>query len=171
MRRFITLPVFVMTLLILASGVRAQTASGKHGPTVEVDILAGAGRAQVASGKRGPMAKVGLELASLHEEYQSYVTLKGGSKGFKPSNRLLPVRANRVVIDAVASGDAGALQADLEALGMQNTAAFGRIVSGQLPIDAIEGMAGLGSLRFARPAYAMTRAGLVTSQGDVAMRS
>jgi len=171
MRRFITLPVFVMTLLILASGVHAQTASGKHGPTIEVDILAGAGRAQVASGKKGPMAKVGLELASLHEEYQSYVTLKGGSKGFKPSNRLLPVRANRVVIDAVASGDAGALQADLEALGMQNTAAFGRIVSGQLPIDAIEGMAGLGSLRFAQPAYAMTRAGLVTSQGDVAMRS
>jgi uncharacterized protein (TIGR03437 family) len=45
------------------------------------------------------------------------------------------------------------------------------VVSGQLPIGAIKGMAGLGSLKFARPAYAMTHAGQVTSQGDVAMRS
>jgi hypothetical protein len=41
---------------------------------------------------------------------------------------------NRVVVDAVASGDVNALKADLESLGMQHAVAFGRIVSGQLPV-------------------------------------
>jgi hypothetical protein len=54
---------------------------------------------------------------------------------------------------------------------MQQAVAFGRVVSGQLPISAIPAAAGLTSLRFAQPAAAMTNVGLVTSQGDQAMRS
>ncbi len=77
----------------------------------------------------------------------------------------------RVVIDAVASADVSALQADLEALGMHGAVAAGRIVSGQLPIFAIDALAALASLQFVRPAYASTHVGLVTSQGDQAMRS
>ncbi|MFQ5828839.1 MAG: Ig-like domain-containing protein [Candidatus Methylomirabilia bacterium] len=149
MKRTVMLPVFVMTLLILAGGAGARTASGKH----------------------GPMAKVGFPLASLQQEYQAYVARQGSDKGFKPGNPLLQLRGNRVVIDAVASGNTSALKADLKGLGLQKASSFGRMVSGQLPIGAIKGMAGLGSLKFARPAYAMTRAGLVASQGDEAMRS
>src|SRR4029453_12252495 len=96
---------------------------------------------------------------------------RGGGAAFTPSNPLLPVSAGRVLIDAVASGDVQALNADLEALGMQGAVAFGRIFSGQLPIAAIEGMAALASLQFARSAYATTHVGLVTSQGDKAMRA
>jgi hypothetical protein len=59
----------------------------------------------------------------------------------------------------VASSDVYALQADLEALGMQVAVAFGRIVSGQLPIAAINALAALASLQFARPAYATTNVG------------
>jgi hypothetical protein len=88
-----------------------------------------------------------------------------------PSNPLLRVSKGQVVIDAVASGDVHALRADLEALGMQGAVAFGRIVSGWVPISAIEGMAALASLQFARSASATTHVGLVTSQGDQAMRS
>jgi hypothetical protein len=54
---------------------------------------------------------------------------------------------------------------------MQKAVRFGRIVSGQLPIEAIEDMASLNSLNFARPAYAKTNVGSVTSQCDEAMRS
>jgi hypothetical protein len=49
--------------------------------------------------------------------------------------------------------------------------AFGRIVSGQLPISAIKRMASLASLQFARPAYATTNVGLVTGQGGQAIRA
>jgi hypothetical protein len=76
-----------------------------------------------------------------------------------------------VSIDAIASGDVRALQADLEALGMQGVVVAGRIASGHLPISAIDALAVLTSLQFAQPTYAATHAGLVTSQGDQAMRA
>ena len=136
MKRTITLSVFGMTLLILVSG----------------------GRAQADSGKGGSLAKVSRDLAVLYDEYVSYVE-RGSGETFKPKNSLLRVIDERVVIDAVASGDAGALQSDLEALGMKKAAAFGRMVSGQLPVLAIDDMAALDSLKFAQPAYASTRRG------------
>jgi len=129
------LSVFVMALLMLAGGpVHAQPSQGES------------------------MAKVGHDLTVLYNEHESYLA-QGGGGVFTSSNSLMPVSAGEVVIDAVASGDVSALQADLEALGMQGAVAFGRIVSGQLPIAAIEGMAALASLQFARPAYATTNVG------------
>ena len=121
--------------------------------------------------KDGPMAKLGRDLAILHDEYESHLQQGLRSVGFKPGNSLMPIADGRVIIDAVASGDANTLKSDLEALGLENAVVFGRIVSGQLPMAAIEDMAALRSLQFARPAYIMTGAGSVTSQGDAAMRS
>jgi len=83
----------------------------------------------------------------------------------------LKITKGLVVIDAVASGDVSKLRSDLEKLGMENTAVFGRIVSGQIPIDAIDDMAELDSLQFARASISSTNAGQCTSQGDAAMRS
>jgi Subtilase family len=128
------------------------------------------GHAWAATGKEGPLTKVDHALAAVYDEYDSY-RARGGGVEFTPSNPLLRVSAGRVVVDAVASGDVHALQADLEVLGMQGAVAFGRIVSGQLPISAIERMASLASLQFARPAYATTNVGLVTGQGGQAMRA
>ena len=61
--------------------------------------------------------------------------------------------ADRVMIDAVASGNVDALNADLQALGMQDVAVFGRTVSGRLPISAISALSGLAGLKIreARP--------------------
>ncbi len=123
-------------------------------------IPTGVGLAQARGGKGGPMGKVSNDLTILYDEYVSYLE-QGSDETFKPSNPLLRVIEDRVVIDAVASGDAGTLQSDLEALGMPKVAAFGRMVSGQIPIRAIKGMAGLESLKFARPVYAATRRGSI----------
>jgi Subtilase family len=132
-------------------------------------ILAG-GRAEAGLGKDKPMVKVNPDLATLYDQYTVYQALHGTGR-FQPSNPLLRVVDDRVVIDAVTSGEVRALQADLVALGMEGAVAVGRIVSGQLPISAIAALPALTSLQFARPAYAMTHVGQVTSQGDVAMRS
>jgi hypothetical protein len=116
------------------------------------------------------MGKVGA-LARLHAEYAAAVA-KGSQATFKPSSPLIRVnKAGFVLIDAVAANDAATLQADLEALGLQRAARFGRRVSGWFPIKAIDKMASLRSLKFAHPSYALTQAGLVTSQGDKALRS
>ncbi|MCA1850918.1 MAG: hypothetical protein LC647_00560, partial [Beggiatoa sp.] len=75
---------------------------------------------------------------------------------FKSSNAIAPVAGGSVVIDAAASGDPEALAADLRALGAENVTVFGRMVSGRLPIMAIQALQDLSSLQFARPAYATT---------------
>jgi len=114
--------------------------------------------AQSTGNKAGWTAKVARELITLRDEYSSYLT-SGKSGVFKSTQSLIQVIDDRVVIDAVASGDATVLKADLESLGMQRAVAFGRVVSGQLPILAIPRMAILPSLNFARAASAVLQGG------------
>lgn len=101
-----------------------------------------------------PASKVGTALSALHDEYRSHERLGDGTV-FVSKNPTLILVEERVLIDAVASGDTEALRVDLEALGMQKAASFGRLVSGQLPIRAIADVNALESLRFARPAGAV----------------
>jgi hypothetical protein len=63
---------------------------------------------------------------------------------------------DRVIVDAVASGDVEELKNTLLALGLQGAVTAGRIVSGQLPIAQVVAMAALPELRFARAAMSMT---------------
>jgi len=156
--------VISMTLFVVGATLSAHAANNG----------AGEGDGVIVRGplfKHGPMAKVGRDLANLHKEYKAHVDKEGNDKGFKPSNPLMPVVGNRVVIDAVAVEGADPLKGDLKGLGLQRAASFGRVVSGQLPIGAIKKAAALGSLQSARPSYAMTHGGDVTSQGDQAMRA
>jgi PKD repeat protein len=76
------------------------------------------------------------------------------------------------VVDAIAINDGNILLADLKKLGLQNGASFGSIVSGRLPIAALNKVTALENLRYItaspRP---IIHTGSVTSQGDAAMNS
>jgi len=112
--------------------------------------------AQTFGDKPGKMSRVSPELISLYDQYSSYV--KSHNAGaFQPTDRLVRIVDDRVLVDAVASDDVDALKADLVSLGIQHAVAFGRIVSGQLPISAIPAMAALPSLNFVRASAAMQR--------------
>ncbi|MGH7264605.1 MAG: S8 family peptidase [Candidatus Rokuibacteriota bacterium] len=115
-----------------------------------------------------PATKVSQDLQQLHAEHAAAVA---AGASFQATNALIPVAGGRVTINAIAAGDTAALEAALRALGAQGIASAGRIVSAQLPIAAIPALDGLASLNFARPAYAVTSLGAVTSQGDAAMRA
>ncbi len=140
--------------------------------TMMLFVLSGAGAATKSEkgSKGGAMANVGFDLARVYDEHESYLAAVR-PRVFKSSNRLLRIVDERVVIDAVAAGDAHTLKTELEALGLQKGSAFGSMVSGWLPIAAVDKLAALKSLKFARPAYATTNVGLATSQGDAAMRA
>jgi hypothetical protein len=114
--------------------------------------------AQTFGDKVARMSKISPELISLYDRYSSYVA-SHNARAFQPANPLVRVIDSRVVVDAVASGDVNVLKADLVSLGMQQAVAFGRIVSGQLPISAIPAMAALPSLNFARAASGLTQGG------------
>jgi hypothetical protein len=120
-------------------------------------------------------AKVGADLLALHAEYQVYLkqTSAQGAAApvFRSRNTIAPIAGGSVVIDTAASGDPEVLAADLRALGANKVTAFGHTVSARLPITAMPALQDLASLQFARPAYAMTNVGAVTSQGDAAMRA
>jgi hypothetical protein len=102
-----------------------------------------------------PTSKVSADLAQLQQRRASPQPPGGG--GREPANPAIRIVDDRVLIDAVASEDVNALKADLEALGMRDAVAFGRVVSGQLPIRAIDALNGLATLQFARPAYVSVR--------------
>ena len=134
-----------------------------------VHILA-VSSAKAQTSKGGPMAKLTHSLVLLHEQHAAQLRQRSAAS-FRSNDSLVTLVNDRVVVDAVASGDVNVLKADLVSLGMQQAVAVGRIVSGQLPISAIPAAAGLASLRFAQSAAAMTHVGSVTSQGDYALRS
>jgi hypothetical protein len=102
----------------------------------------------------GALAKVGPELRAL---YRAHLAAQASGLPLTPPDPSLPIVGDRVLIDATASDDVNALKASLVALGMRNAVAAGRIVSGQLPIAAIQAMASLPSLTFAQAARSTTR--------------
>ena len=87
-----------------------------------------------------------------------------------PSRHLagLSLVRDRVLLDATAQDDSARLLAQLEQLGLEHGAVYGRMVSGRLPVASLAAAALLPELRFARPARPSTRAGTATSQGDAA---
>jgi len=130
----------------------------------------GGGRASAQIGKNGSMEKLTYSLVKLHDHYTMHLAQRRAAP-FSSGDPLVRLVDNRVFVDAVADEDVSVLKTDLESLGMQHAVAFGRIVSGQLPVAALPAAAQLVSLRFAQPAIAITGAGVVTTQGDIAMRS
>lgn len=115
--------------------------------------------------------KVGFDLLSLQQEYESNLN-QNNEVLFQSSNRSLSImEGSLVIIDAVAAKDPNTLLADLQGLGMKNTSSLGSMVSGLLPIESIDELANLNSLKFAQPATARTNVGSTTSQADAAMNA
>ncbi len=123
-----------------------------------------------AGGQRGPHAKVHPHLTALYHEYSAHRALNTAAP-FATSNPLARFQHDSVLVDAVASGDATTLQGELEAMGMQEAVAYGRIVSGYLPISVTTNLENVSTLQFAQPSYFTTHVGATTSQGDFSMRA
>jgi hypothetical protein len=114
--------------------------------------------AQSGGDKNERRSRVSTELTSLYHEYSTYVRSRQAGS-FKSSSPIVQVVDDRVLVDAVASGDVNVLKSDLESLGMQHAVAYGRIVSGQLPILAIPQLEMLRSLNSAKAASAVLQGG------------
>ncbi len=125
--------------------------------------------------KRQPGAppKVGEALKQLHADFLSFQNRKSqsGTKPFQARSPMTRLSNGHVVIDAIAKDDPDALKEELVGLGLKNAAVFGQVVSGLLPIEAIERLPECRYLNVARPSLAATNVGDVTTQGDIAQRS
>jgi hypothetical protein len=126
--------------------------------------------ANAQSGPPQGSAKLDPSLVRLQERYASHLAQRGATR-FSSQDPLIRLVQDSVVVDAVADDDVDSLMAELVILGMTDAVAFGRTVSGHLPISSLTGLAALAALRFVQPAAAIVNVGSVTSQGDEAMRS
>lgn len=166
-----------LLLLLVLVAVSATPAVSQAGTTKKTlsKMMTGAGvklpsDSRIPGDNEGVAAKIGRDLAVLYAEYDSHRKTKP-ARPFSPSNPLLKLQDDLVLIDAVADGDPIALQRALEDLGLVQAAAYGSVVSGRLPIPAIADLPSVSTLRFVRPSYPATRVGTVTTQGDRALKT
>jgi hypothetical protein len=138
------------------------------GAGAEVVIQSAAG---IPDTKTGFLAKMDSTLASVLGQFQGQAA-RALSYPLAPNHARALVSDGSILVDAVAAGDTQLLRDDLLALGMTQSTTFGSIVSGWLPLDALDDMAVLDSLQFSSAAWQpWTNVGAVTSQGDQALRS
>jgi len=137
---------FLAVLLAAAGCDSAQPSGG-----VADNVRERSEMTQAAADKSGSLAKLDSNLIALYRAYEDY-TASGGADGrpFDAGNGSMRVDDGLVLIDAVADSNAEDLKRDLEAIGLVKASAFGRVVSGRLPIEALPAAADLPSLRFAR---------------------
>ena len=101
-------------------------------------------------------------------------------------NTYIQIKGDKVVVDVTVKGDAQAARTELQKMGFQFKASYGRVISGLMPISSLPQLESAATIRFAKPAYKplnVTRpvdlngyspkptAAPVGDQGDTAQRS
>ncbi len=120
-------------------------------------------------GKDGPLAKIGFDLTLLYEQQLQQGVPVGGT-AFTAPDSLLLMGDDQVVVDVMATGDVATLQSQLAGIGMNVRDTAGSILEGVIPVSALDDLAALGSVAFARAVYKPNVAsGSVQSQGDAAL--
>ncbi|MDT7857722.1 hypothetical protein RQM47_13805 [Rubrivirga sp. S365] len=126
---------------------------------VGLACLGGAAAAQAPASKYGPLARLdgGLQAAAAAHARGEAARVPGGI-----------VAGGLVVVDvAAADGDGAALRTRLEALGLEGGAAYGAVVSGKIPVAALDELAVLDGVRSARAVRGVTH-GRRTGRGGAA---
>ena len=96
-------------------------------------------------------------LMEVYAEYQTHQASNIRGQTFHSTQTTLRILDEHIVIDAVAVKDPRLLEHELKELGAKSIAVAGLYVSCELPIVAIGRLAGLSSLKFARPVFEITR--------------
>ncbi len=122
-------------------------------------------------------AKLQLGLGEIYAEWRVALDSSNGAitqaiGGFASSNQIARISGGYIAIDAVAQdGNGAALLVKLQALGLQSGASFGAFAGGLIALDMLDELSSITSLAFARPVYATTSIGAVTSQDDMALKT
>ena len=128
----------------------------------------------VFSQDRPPMVSAKFDVLRSNTASNSNVQTQSGSP-IRLDAEVYVLSEGYVAVEAMArsSAEAPQLLADLEALGLQYGASFGRMVGGMMPLEAIseETMSQVPTLEFIRPTVSDTEIGAVDSQADVAQLS
>lgn len=113
--------------------------------------------APLAADIKKPASKVSADLNLLYKDHL-YKSRKAQAK-VKPvlSNaglqKYIQIKGDYVLVDITVKEDNSKTRAELEKAGFKISAAYGRVISGKIPIENISQLEGLTNIKFARPAY------------------
>src|SRR5258708_3695120 len=97
------------------------------------------------------------DLKKLSDQYGPHAKVAASVKKPTPSNdalaKYMQIKGDKVVIDITVKEDLRTALAELQKLGFQETAVFGRVISGTIPISALPQLETTSSIRYAKPAY------------------
>jgi hypothetical protein len=126
--------------------------------------------AVLSAAKSGTAAKIGPLLANLSAEYKEAIAQGTKAKSFKSSNRALHADGGSVAIDAYATNGPEFVKS-LRTLGATKITQVGPLVSARVPVAALDRIAALTMLRYARPVITSARVlpEISVTQGDQSM--
>ncbi|MEL6195056.1 MAG: S8 family serine peptidase, partial [Bacteroidota bacterium] len=90
---------------------------------------------------------------------------------FSMTGQMMFDKEGNVLIDASSTTTGKELLAALEAVGLKNGSSFKRVVSGYIPVSALEELSEINELKFARAGIMTHEIGSVDNEADVALRS
>lgn len=120
--------------------------------------------ANLSNLKTGPLRKIGDTLASLYQQYDGLADSTSTATADSDVN----ISNGDVQIQAYANSNGNALAKSLTKLHAVDVQTYGTSVTASFPVSELRKLAALLGLRFAEPSWAITNAGSVTSQGDIA---
>jgi len=166
MLRRLRLPTLICIVSVLLVARCPTTVHGQDRPLI--DQVQRAKHGPDLSGKDGSMGALGSGLIRLYQKTQLDravpTTKTARTNGLQIAN-------GRVAVDAVATESGAELRSDLERLGLSQSAVSGRLVSGFLPMSALDEAAALSALRTMRGAAGGSGVGAVTSEGDASLQT
>ena len=102
-------------------------------------------------------SKLSPDLKSLDQNGNFTSQIKGVSKPL-PSFSMLPNlmqrKGDKVLVDfTISNNDVNAAKAELEKVGVNITASYGRVISGYIPINSLPKIESAASIKYAKPSY------------------
>ncbi|MDP0500235.1 MAG: S8 family serine peptidase [Verrucomicrobiota bacterium JB022] len=123
-------------------------------------------------GGDGPQGRVDFALVAMCHEWANFKATHPGQP-FASEFRTLPVQGERILVEIACEpgADRAAMEAYLRAEGSEEVEWHGQTATAWLPFQKVGQAAERSEIRFMRPAYRTTFSGLVTTQGDKALRA
>lgn len=160
--------------IYLALGITMGSTPSFAESNFEVGTVIPAGKNSITITKSSKN-KLMLGLNNISISFQQYLLAveKGTEKtgSFSSKNPAIKGAEQKVVIDAVAKNNIKELELELKSLGAEITGISGSTISAIVPLSQLSTLESMEALKFARPAFAFTRTGSITSQGDEAQFS
>lgn len=107
--------------------------------------------------------KLHPDLKKLSDQHGPQAKAAESTRKPTPSNdaltKYMQIKGDKVVVDVTIKEDLVSARAELQKLGFKETAVYGRVISGLIPISSLSQLESTTSIRYAKPAYKPMHAG------------